>query len=99
MFQFEGLFHPGQPDVRRAFPDFVTTHGDRRYPYSKSAAPFGRRINASSGEPPGWSDWPAAEARFLEAMCVDLMARYGYGTEPGWRAKVDDARAATGGAD
>jgi len=95
-FRFEDLFDPNRPDMRRAFLDFGTTHGKRRFAYRDSNALFGQRINASSGRTVGWTNWSTADARFLEEMCGDLMARYGYGTEPAWRAKVAGLETAGG---
>lgn len=97
VFRFEDLFDAGRPDMRRTFLDFVTTHGDRCYVYRDSNALFGQHINASSGKTADWTSWSTADARFLEQMCGDLMARYNYGTESAWRAKVNGVEN-TGGA-
>jgi hypothetical protein len=36
-----------------------------------------------------WRDWLPADCRELERVCGPLMAEYGYGDEPEWRAKLD----------
>ncbi len=62
--------------------------------YREADAPVSpkRRINAGQLDVIAhWRDWPAADCRELERVCQPLMAEYGYGDEPEWRAKLAPA--------
>ncbi len=83
LYRFEDLFDPERPEVRRDLLDFVADHG--RYRWHEPEAAFRRRLNASRGGVPDWTQWPPAEVRFLHEVCGPQMERYGYGTEPEWR--------------
>jgi len=48
-----------------------------------------QRINAGQLDVVShWRDWSVADCREVERVCQPLMAEYGYGDEPEWRAKL-----------
>lgn len=68
--------------------------------YREADAPVSpkQRINAGRLDVVAhWRDWPPADCRELERVCRPLMAEYGYGDEPEWRAKLAAGVATPGG--
>ncbi len=56
-----------------------------------------QRINAARLDVAApWRDWPSADCQELERVCQPLMAEYGYGDEPEWRAKLAGDGSASG---
>ena len=85
-FRYEDLFAPDHSGLRALC-------GALRLSAPGPDAPFDldQRVNAARGsEVPGWERWPAADCRALERICGALMQRYGYGSEPAWRARTTD---------
>jgi hypothetical protein len=67
--------------------------------YLEADAPVSpkRRVNAGRLDVVGhWRDWSPADCLELERVCQPMMAEYGYGDEPEWRAKLDSGIATTG---
>jgi hypothetical protein len=85
MWRFEDLFGP-DPAPMAELVRFAADHGARRYPVGELAGFTAQAANASRGDAPDWRRWSPAQAALVEELCGPLMARWGYGAEPEWRA-------------
>ena len=54
------------------------------------------RINRAAGRVlGGWRDWTDAQCAAVHRIAAPMMAEYGYGTEPDWRARVESGSRAS----
>ncbi len=85
-FRFEDLVQGGSPSLA----PFLEALG---LPYEDDMInDFARPENASIPRMAAWTDWPAARCATVQETCGDLMERFGYGGEPEWLARVEEAR-------
>ena len=68
---------------------WAATHGDHAYPTQQVVGRTDAFFTIAEEMAPDWRGWPAADARLAEEICGPLMARWGYGAEPEWRALLD----------
>ncbi len=88
-FRFEDLVKGGSPALR----EFVEALG---LPYDPDMVQdFARPENVSKPRVDRWADWPAERCTTVQAICGDLMERFGYGGEPEWQGKLDAAGGAS----
>ncbi len=94
IWRYEDLFG-GDPAHMRELVSFAAEHGARRYGTGDVAAFLGDRVNASSGAARDWQSWTPEQAALVDELCGPLMARWGYGDEPEWRALKQAAHGRT----
>ena len=87
MWRFEDVFGPDRAFARDLV-GYAATHGTRHYAVTGLEEALRDPINASSGAAQDWEHWTPAEAAVVQRLCGDLMARWGYGEEPAWKALV-----------
>lgn len=91
VFRFEDLFDPDNDAEIGKVVRFIAFDG--KYPVADLDG-FTKSVrNASSGPRVVWQDWEPEKAALVDAMCGELMREYGYGNEPEWLAKVEEAKA------
>ncbi len=88
LWRFEDLFN-GQPDTAEELVDFVCDHGTRQYAHKPVSDFLGKRVNASRGAAKDWDSWTPDQARLVDELCGEQMARLGYGQEPEWKALLN----------
>ena len=91
VYRFEELFKSGSNGKIEELVSYATFDG--KYSFSNLDGFTASVRNASSGVRVSWQDWEPEKAALVDAMCGDLMRRFGYGQEPEWRAKVEEAQA------
>ncbi|MEL7447472.1 MAG: hypothetical protein AAGK02_17000 [Pseudomonadota bacterium] len=89
VYRFEDLFSSGQNGKIAELVDFVAFDG--KYKVGSLDGFTGSVRNASSGKRVKWQDWTPEQVRLMDGMCGELMRQYGYGSEPEWIAKLDEA--------
>lgn len=92
IFRFEDLLGPDREQTLARLLDFTCTWPQRAYPYTVDPSILDDRVNASKASDfPRWPDWEPRLAAAVDRHCGELMARFGYGDEPEWRALLDRA--------
>ena len=89
VFKFEELFDPDSSDRVEELIHFAAFDG--KYGVTHLAGFTQRVRTASSGPRIKWQSWTPEQVRLVDAMCGDLMRQYGYGNEPEWLAKLEEA--------
>lgn len=89
VFKFEELFKSGQNGKIEELVDYATFDG--KYKVGSLDGFTSSVRNASHGHKIKWQDWTSEQVRLVDGMCGDLMRQYGYGFEPEWIARLEEA--------
>jgi len=85
LLHYESVFDENHSGLREICERLGLAYRDADAPVSPT-----QRINAARLNVVGpWQDWSPAECRELQRVCEPLMAEFGYGDEPAWRAKLE----------
>lgn len=89
MWRFEDLFGGDTRHVTELV-EFAATHGDKTYKIGDLSSFTDHVANASKGAARDWQSWTPEQAAHVDELCGPLMAQFGYGEEPDWKALVAD---------